>query len=448
MTTDAVLAMTRIHGKQILRGRLQLGLTRAQFTVALAALTGSTISDYQLQNLERAQSRVATEDEHYELVTFFNQQGLDVLALSHADGPDVPPLPVPIGMPRRRPAALARGENQGRHLPPGPIRQDSTRLVSNSEVQTFLDCRRKWWLQWYRGITTPRESPTGAAAIGQRIHRALEALYVPEGQEAQDPRDVLEMLIVQDWTALTEAGLYSDELQTKFNAEANLERAMIAGYVDWLAETGEDANLLVIGAEKYLEAPLLSGDDIAPGTGITSVRIIGKIDIRVRMLSDGSRRIVDTKTTASFDELEYRLRLGDPQMLHYLLLEWLATPDAEERCNGALFNAMRKVKRTGNAKPPFYRRMPANYSDRQLLAYRTRLEGQITDILAVESDLARGVDPISIAYPHPSRDCSWKCPFTAVCPMFDDGSAAEDFMSAMYVVRNPMSYYQTQGDAQ
>ena len=39
-------------------------------------------------------------------------------------------------------------------------------------------------------------------------------------------------------------------------------------------------------------------------------------------------------------------------------------------------------------------------------------------------------------------------PFTAVCPMFDDGSAAEDFLSAMYVVRNPLSYYQTQGDAQ
>lgn len=438
----------KLHGRQILQGRLAIGLTRAQFTQALNARTTEllALSDYQLQNLERGRSRKPTEVEERAIVTFFGQLGMNVLDLPIEQDADAPSLPVPIGTPRRRPGAVARRENKGQLLPLGPVRTGARRAFSNSEVQTFAECRRKWWLQWYRGINTATEALTGAAAIGHRIHRALEALYVPDGQEAQDPREVLERLIAGDWTSLLEAGLFTVDLEAKFNSEANLERAMIAGYVEWLSETGEDATISVIASETYLEAPLLQGEDLAPGTGITEAVIIGKIDIRAKMLSDNSRRIIDTKTTASFDELEYRLRLGDPQMLHYLLLEFLTSPAGEDRCNGALFNALRKVKRTAAAKPPFYKRITANYSDLQLLNYKTRLEGQVTDILAVETDLARGVDPLSVAWPRPSRDCSWKCQFSQVCPMFDDGSAAENFLAAMYVVKDPLSYYQTQGD--
>jgi hypothetical protein len=48
------------------------------------------------------------------------------------------------------------------------------------------------------------------------------------------------------------------------------------------------------------------------------------------------------------------------------------------------------------------------------------------------------------AYPKASRDCKWKCQFFTICPMFDDGSAAEQALSEMYEETDPYAYYETQ----
>ena len=49
--------------------------------------------------------------------------------------------------------------------------------ISNSEIQTFKDCRRKWWLSYYRRLRPRTESKTGALALGSRIHQALDDYY-------------------------------------------------------------------------------------------------------------------------------------------------------------------------------------------------------------------------------------------------------------------------------
>jgi hypothetical protein len=46
-----------------------------------------------------------------------------------------------------------------------------------------------------------------------------------------------------------------------------------------------------------------------------------------------------------------------------------------------------------------------------------------------------------VAYPHPTRDCSWKCQFQSICPMFDDGSAVERAIEDQFVVGSPYAYY-------
>ena len=80
---------------------------------------------------------------------------------------------------------------------------------------------------------------------------------MPAGQTPHDPREALELLITQDWTVVTQRYTHEGlevplELRKKFAAEADLERAMIEGYVQWLADSGEDSELEVIAPETYL----------------------------------------------------------------------------------------------------------------------------------------------------------------------------------------------------
>lgn len=322
-------------------------------------------------------------------------------------------------------------------------RNDGFRLVSNSEVQTFKDCRRRWWLAYYRQLKLRAESPVGARAIGNRLHRALQRWYVPEGQQRVDPRHTLERLIVQDWTAVcTSRGgeeFVDVALRRKFTDEANLERIMLEGYVEWLAETGIDAELTVIASETYVEADVQSWFD-DPMLG-KPLKLIGKLDVRVRR-NDGVRFFIDHKSGGNFGDAAALLPL-DEQMLHYLLLEFLNSDDADDRCDGALYNMLRKVKRTPQAKPPFYQRLEVRHNPHALDSFRRRLIGTLRDMGDVEGALDGGADHRDVAYPRPSRDCRWKCDFFAVCGMLDDGSRAEGMLDRYYEQGDPLSYYDT-----
>jgi len=144
------------------------------------------------------------------------------------------------------------GEATPRQLaPPG------SRIVSNSEVQTFKRCRRKWWLAFYRGLEPLKKKHTGALQIGTHVHKALAAYYQPEGEPHTDPRDALERVLVEAWTEIE--GTVDDELirntiASEFSKEANLMRAMIEGYVQWLEESGHDEDLEVVAPEAVLVA--------------------------------------------------------------------------------------------------------------------------------------------------------------------------------------------------
>lgn len=315
----------------------------------------------------------------------------------------------------------------------------STVYISNSEVQSFKRCRRKWWLHWYRQLELREKDPTGPLATGNRVHRALQAWYVPEGDTPIDPRTALESAISDDWAACVNALAEANrepqfELVKKFNEDTALERAMVEGYLEWLEETGIDRGLRVIAPETYLEVPFpVDGRD---------VRLIGKIDVRTVREQDGVRLFIDHKTTASLTEPLKTIR-QDEQMLHYHLLEWLSDVDAG-RCDGALYNMLRKVKRSAKAQPPFYDRVTVMHNEHELRSFQTRLTGIVRNILEVRAALDSGADPNVVAYPTPAKDCSWSCDFFPVCPMFDDGSRVEDMLDRYYKEGNPLSYYYAQ----
>lgn len=173
--------------------------------------------------------------------------------------------------------------------------RDGIRRVSNSEITSFKRCRRQWWLSYYRGLRPRRESPVGPRAIGDRIHRALQRYYLPDSQYRTEPVAALEEVIREDWLTIKAAfaaqGAEVPELLViDLNKQADLERAMIEGYVEWLKETGSDSEFHVLGSEQYIEADITT----APVSN-QRVKLIGRLDVTVRRIYDNLRFFLDHK---------------------------------------------------------------------------------------------------------------------------------------------------------
>lgn len=330
---------------------------------------------------------------------------------------------------------------------------DGVRLVSNSEVQTFKDCPRRWWLAWYRGLTPRVQRVDGPASTGTRIHVALASLYVPDGETPANPLQTLQRVQNEDMEALNAQSSTWDEdegelvvtwhgstverIRAELLSSFDLELAMIEGYVQWLEETGADEDLEVVASEAYVEAELLPWRE-AKLWYRTSVKLIGKLDARTLSRTTGRRRFIDHKTVGSLHDPILGI---NQQMLHYQLIEFLNTNDGEARCDGALYNMLRKVKRTAKATPPFYGRVPIDHNIHELENYREQLIGVTTRIVEAEEYLEEHDSHHGAVPSRPSRDCVWKCEFFKICRMFDDGSRVEDAVRDLYEVRDPLSYY-------
>jgi len=304
--------------------------------------------------------------------------------------------------------------------------------ISNSEIQTFKRCRRKWWLTYYRKLRRREEKRFGALSLGTNVHEALADYY---SLEPKDPIETIhriyanlrdEALQLEDYDALV-----------SINKDADLALAMIEGYVEWVRETGVDDDIEVISVE----------EEIAVELEALPVTLIGKLDTRVRRRSDGRLLSIDHKTCASIDDLVRQMQQLEQPMM-YQLLERL-NPNSDEHVVGGMYNMLRKVKRTGSAKPPFYARESVHHNNEELRNFWLRLHGELKVMLAVEDDLDNGVTHQEVAYPTPMSTCSWDCDFRAVCPMFDDGSHAEGVIENAFVVHNTYERYDMmKGDAQ
>ena len=163
--------------------------------------------------------------------------------------------------------------------------------------------------------------------------------------------------------------------------------------------------------------------------------------MRVRRKSDGVRMFRDFKTVGgSFADFASQAQMNE-QILTYMLLESAQNKEPGERSEGGLFTMLKKVKRTANAKPPFYEQIEVRHNVFTMRSFWQRIHGTISDLLSVKKALDAGADPNFVAYPRPGKDCKWKCQFYTICPLIDDGSAAEAAISEMYEVSDPYGYY-------
>lgn len=296
--------------------------------------------------------------------------------------------------------------------------------LSNSEIQTFKDCRRRWWLSYYRRMQPKQTDYTGALALGSRVHEALDTYY-SQGVALLDAHAELvekDRLILQaemrDTTAL--------------DSEAELGRIMLEGYLEWVEENGIDAELDIVSTEEKIIVPLFNGE----------VELQGKLDMRVRRKIDGVRMFRDFKTVGgSLTDFANQAAMNE-QVLTYMLLEQMKEGE-DSRSEGGIFTMLKKVKRTARAAPPFYDQIEIRHNIFTLRSFWDRIHGVIGDMMRVRKALDEGEAHSAVAYPHPTRDCKWKCPFFSICTMFDDGSSAEQALSEMFEEADPYAYYES-----
>lgn len=284
------------------------------------------------------------------------------------------------------------------------------------------DCRRRWWLTYYRRLKPREQKFVGPLALGSRIHEALDQYYT----SGTDLLEVHSKLVAQDRELIIEAGRFPEEL----DGEADLGRIMLEGYLQWVEEEGIDNELEMISTEEILNMPMFDG----------AVELQGKIDMRVRRKGDGVRMFRDFKTVGgSFEQFASTAHMNE-QILTYMLLEQHKNGEGE-RSEGGIFTLLKKVKRTANAKPPFYDQFEVRHNIFSLRSFWQRLHGVVADMMRVKTALDEGTAHQAVAYPSVSKDCTWKCPFFSVCPMFDDGSAVEYAIEEMFVASDPYAYY-------
>jgi hypothetical protein len=211
---------------------------------------------------------------------------------------------------------------------------------------------------------------------------------------------------------------------------------MLEGYMDWMAEENPDADLEVIGAEKKLSTRL----EMDP-----RVELMGKTDLKVKRASSGKHALLDHKTAQTFN-MYYETSHMSEQLMLYVLLEKMDKVNGDPLVDGGIYNLIKKVKRSASAKPPFYERMDVRFNDKTLQSFWIRTMGTVRDIMELRDRLDAGEDHRFYAYPSPTKDCTWKCPFFQVCPMFDDGSSAEAMLEELFEQVDPNARYEDENE--
>lgn len=307
---------------------------------------------------------------------------------------------------------------------------DGYRLFSNSELGDWKRCPRKWWLAWFRGLAPKRETLYGVRNIGTRGHAALAEYYAHGTNPLEAHREVM----AADLAKAGELG-YDEHEILALHKDFAMEIAMLSGYMQWLEESGEDRYLQAEGSEAYLEIPFQYNP-----AGNAPVKLIGKLDVPMRNLVTGKLLFMDHKFVGSLNVKGLR---QNTQMLHYHLLQWMGS-EGHTRCEGGLYNMLKRSKRTARAVPPFYKREEVPHNFDELLSYLGHLRvivGQVMDADEKASGSTYDFAP-SWAYPNRRDDCEWSCAFKDICPMFDDGSRVEDAIADRYTEIDPLTYYQ------
>ncbi len=308
--------------------------------------------------------------------------------------------------------------------------------LSNSEMAQMRRCPRKWYLGTYRRLK-PRVDPEAGSAlsVGNLVHDALAAYYDPVLQA--DP-------VAFATEKLAEAIAEHPAEETALTVEFGLVSVMLSGYLEWLAETGADSDLRVVGSETMVRVPLRWEDGSEVG-----VTLLSKLDAPVERVSDNARLALEHKTVGSLDQPLLGFRIDSQFLTEHLarflhsMEQGMTSDEAYASCTGILVNMLKKVKRTAAAKPPFFKREEVPHNIHELRNHWKHVVAIAANIAEATNRLDAGESHHSVCPPTPIPDrCKWDCPFFKVCHLADDGSDFEGALAAVYEEHDPLERYE------
>ena len=309
--------------------------------------------------------------------------------------------------------------------------------LSYSQISTFKDCRRKWYLSYVLGYSPKMTSPK--LVLGKLVHSALESFY-----KGGDIEKAYDQALISEIEKLKKEFPFADEefeaYLNELEDELNLGREMVRNYKAYAEVNDPKLINKVISTELRKEVKLKY-----------SVKILGYMDM---IFQDryGMCWIMEHKTANAIST--DHLVLDEQASIYTMLAEKIfnlkfagiyynfikkAVPQKPSLLkNGTLSKAknsnityetyMQAIKENNfnvadyndileyysSQEQGFIRRIPVvrNESEKKEIAQRIQL---------VARDIKKAQNDIKMIYPHPTRDCSWKCQFRDVCIEMNNG---------------------------
>jgi len=299
-------------------------------------------------------------------------------------------------------------------------------ILTSSEMQSWLHCHRCWYLGNYRCLRK-KSDVRRPLTVGTLYHRAVQEYYTV-GERGPHPVDAIRRKATK---MIEEHPEFADDIAK----DAELAGIMAEGYMEWLEETGADANLEVYGTEMKLDIPFEG----------TPYILRGKLDARALLRDSGMKVIMETKTCGNLSDLPKTAQTNF-QFKTYCLLEYLALLEEGQemdRTDGVLLRMARKVKRTARAKPPFYGELAVRYNLDELRNHWRNVVLIADEISAARARLDAGEDFHRVVSVTSTRDCFWRDSFAPLCVAgtMDNGSDFEGYIAQNYEQWDPLSRY-------
>lgn len=274
-------------------------------------------------------------------------------------------------------------------------------------MDVFKTCKRRWYLEYYLRLRRKYTQPKIARDTGIVVHDALHQFYVLGGIHAPKLSQAGALAAIETGKDAGLARDLSEEERSVVEETFETAEILVKGYFKWLDETGADDQWTVTGSEEKI---------VVDGP-VDDTEIKGYVDISGIHKPSGDLIVCDTKVVQNFGDMLKTLHINEQGPLYAVLTK---IRNGENQNLRVIWNMIKRNKQTARAKPPFYQRYELLVNHDMLVRYYQQLHGQLTDMLAVEDKLNNGASHDQVAYPTPSRDCSWKCPFLAVCGAMND----------------------------
>lgn len=314
-------------------------------------------------------------------------------------------------------------------------------LVRNSERQSYKRCRQRWW--WSYVERNQPKNTSKALRFGDLVHQALEAYYIPGRKRGPHPAKTFTHLYQEQLKVKSQFGYKDDE--GEWVDAGVLGVAILEHYVE------------TYGPEKHIEILLpemaFQYDLTNPKNGKYVCTAVGKLDIVYRdhnMPAKSSIGLMDHKTAASIstthlalDEqagtywavaplfLRQKGLLADDQDIAHILYNFIRKAAKDERPRNAAGLYLNKDGSVSKKQPPPYFQREKVYrddADRENILRRIMMEAWEME------QVKKGKLPV---YKHPTRDCSWDCPFVAPCELHETGSDHEELLQLDFVKWDP-----------